>query len=198
MFKIDLEKFSHKLGQCQLLKTMENLFMSKYTQIKNVAVYLGSVEVADQAYRQAVIDFANFLADNGMTLVFGGSNTGMMKLLADTMLAKNGKVIGVFTKSLPEKLIRYDLTDSVITENLAERKAEMLRRADAVVALPGSIGTLDELFDALAQKKLGVINCPIGVLNVNGFFNPLSAFLQNTLEAGFGISQSIFRNKEIF
>ena len=172
--------------------------MSKYTQIKNVAVYLGSVEVADQAYRQAVIDFANFLADNGMTLVFGGSNTGMMKLLADTMLAKNGKVIGVFTKSLPEKLIRYDLTDSVITENLAERKAEMLRRADAVVALPGSIGTLDELFDALAQKKLGVINCPIGVLNVNGFFNPLSAFLQNTLEAGFGISQSIFRNKEIF
>lgn len=164
---------------------MENLFVSKYTQIKNVAVYLGSVEVADQAYRQAVIDFANFLADNGMTLVFGGSNTGMMKLLADTMLAKNGKVIGVFTKSLPEKLIRYDLTDSVITENLAERKAEMLRRADAVVALPGSIGTLDELFDALAQKKLGVINCPIGVLNVNGFFNPLSAFLQNTLEAGF-------------
>ena len=82
-------------------------------------------------------------------------------------------------------MIRHDLTEAVITENLAERKAEMLRRADAIVALPGSIGTLDELFDALAQKKLGLINCQIGVLDVNGFFDPLFELLQNSRNLGF-------------
>lgn len=142
--------------------------MNKSSAIKNVAVYLGSADVSNLAFRQAVIDLADYLADHDMTLVFGGSSSGMMKLLADTMLARNGKVIGVFTKSLPEKFIRLDLTEAVITGNLAERKAEMLKRADAIVALPGSIGTLDELFDALAQKKLGLINCylPMSLFNV--------------------------------
>ena len=153
--------------------------------IQNVAVYLGSADVAEPLFRQAVIDLAVYLAKHKMTLVFGGSNTGMMKLLADTMLENNGKVIGVFTKSLPERLRRHDLTESLITKNLAERKAEMLRRADAIVALPGSIGTLDELFDALAQKKLGLINCHIGVLDINGFFDPLFELLQNSRNLGF-------------
>ena len=157
----------------------------KKNNIQNVAVYLGSADIADPEFRQAVMDLANYLAENDMTLVFGGSNTGMMKLLADTMLAKNGKIVGVFTKSLPERFIRHDLTEAVITENLAERKAEMLKRADAIVALPGSIGTFDELFDALAQKKLGVISCPISVLNVNGFFDPLFELLRKSKEAGF-------------
>ena len=159
--------------------------MSKKYNICNVAVYLGSADVVVPLFRQAVIDLAVYLAKHKMTLVFGGSNTGMMKLLADTMLENKGKVIGVFTKSLPERLIRHDLTESVITKNLAERKAEMLRRADAVIALPGSIGTFDELFDALAQKKLGLINCHIGVLDVNGFFDPLFELLQNSRNIGF-------------
>ena len=159
--------------------------MNKSITIKNVAVYLGSADVHNQVFRQAVVDLANFLADHNLTLVFGGSSCGMMKLLADTMLEHNGKVIGIFTKSLPERLLRHDLTEAVITENLAERKAEMLRRADAIVALPGSIGTLDELFDALAQKKLGLINCYIGVLDVNGFFDPLFELLQNSRNIGF-------------
>ena len=154
-------------------------------KIHTVAVYLGSADIDDPAFRQAVIDLAVYLAKHKMTLVFGGSNTGMMKLLADTMLAKNGKIVGVFTKSLPERLIRNDLTEAIITENLAERKAEMLKRADAIVALPGSIGTFDELFDALAQKKLREISCSIGVLNVNGFFDPIFELLKKSMEAGF-------------
>ena len=160
-------------------------------RIRNVAVYLGAAEAADPVYRQAVIGFAHYLADHGLTLVFGGSNAGMMKLLADTMLARNGRVFGVFTNDLPEKFIRRDLTGSVITADLAERKREMLRRADAVVALPGSLGTFDELFDALAQRKLGKITCPIGVLNVNGFFDPLFALLQNSMKAGFSSQRTV-------
>ena len=157
----------------------------KKNTIENVAVYLGSADIAAPQFRQAVIDLANYLADHDMTLVFGGSSCGMMKLLADSMLAKNGKVIGVFTKCLPEKYMRQDLTESIITENLAERKSEMLKRADAIVALPGSIGTFDELFDALAQKKLGAITCPIGVLNVDGFFDPLFELLKKSMDVGF-------------
>ena len=153
--------------------------------IRNVAVYLGAAEITNPAFRQAVIDLANYLADHDMTLVFGGSSCGMMKLLADTVLAKNGRITGVFTRTLPEKLIRRDLSEIVITENLAIRKAEMLKRADAIVALPGSIGTLDELFDALAQKKLGCISCPIGVLNIDGFFDPLFELLQKSMDVGF-------------
>ena len=160
-------------------------------KIHTVAVYLGSADIADPVFRQAVIDLACYLAENDITLVFGGSTTGMMKLLADTMLAKNGKVVGVFTKSLPERLIRNDLTEAIITENLAERKAEMLKRAEAIVALPGSIGTFDELFDALAQKKLGAISCPIGVLNVNGFFDPLFELLRKSMGVGFTSAKAL-------
>ena len=160
-------------------------------KIHTVAVYLGSADITDPVFRRAVIDLANFLADHDITLVFGGSNTGMMKLLADTMLAKNGKVVGVFTKSLPERLIRHDLTEAIITENLAERKAEMLKRAEAIVALPGSIGTFDELFDALAQKKLRAISCPIGVLNVNDFFDPLLELLRKSMDVGFTSAKAL-------
>ena len=159
--------------------------MRKERAIRNVAVFLGSGTPRIPEFRQAVTDFAGYLADHDMTLIFGGSCSGMMKLLADTMLAKNGKAVGVFTRCLSAKYLRDDLTETVITETLAERKAEMLRRADAVAALPGSLGTFDELFDALAQRRIGAIDCPIGVLNVNGFFDPVFALLQNSREAGF-------------
>ena len=158
--------------------------------LRRIAVYLGSSKPAAQVYRQAVIDFAEYLADHDMTLIFGGSNAGMMKLLADTMLRRNGKVIGIFTKSLSQRLFRDDLTEAFMTEDLAERKAEMLKRADAVVALPGSLGTFDELFDALAQRKLGAVSCPVGVLNVNGFFDPVFELLKNSREAGFSSAKT--------
>ena len=169
--------------------------MSEWQQtsgIRKVAVYLGSAETPIPEFRQAVINVANYLAEHDMTLVFGGSSTGMMKLLADRMLQKNGKVIGVFTRSLPEKLIRNDLTESIITKDLAERKKEMLRLADAIIALPGSFGTFDELFDALAQQKLKKESpCPIGVLNIKGFYDPLFSLLQNSADAGFSSGRTL-------
>lgn len=166
--------------------------MAESKTIRNVTVYLASHESRIPAFRQAVIDFAGYLADHDMTLVFGGSNVGMMKLLADTMLEKNGRVIGVFTRCLSARLLRGDLSESIITDTLAERKAVMLDKADAVIALPGSLGTFDELFDTLAQCKLkrGAA-CPVGVLNVNGFYDPLFALLKNSAEAGFASSRTI-------
>ena len=166
--------------------------MNKPSSIRYAAVYLGSAETPVPEFRQAVIDLADYLAEHEITLVFGGSNTGMMKLLADRMLEKNGKVIGVFTRSLPEKLIRNDLTESIITQDLAERKKEMLRLADVIIALPGSFGTFDELFDALAQQKLKKESpCPVGVLNIKGFYDPLFALLQNSSDAGYSSARTL-------
>ncbi len=159
--------------------------MNENRTICNVAVYLGSAEPRDPVYRQAAIDFAEYLAAHELTLIFGGSSCGMMKLLADTMLSRGGRVIGVFARYLPIRLFREDLTDTFMAGTPAERKEQMLSLADAAVALPGGLGTFDELFDTLARRKAGMAGCPVGVLNVNGFFDPLFALLQNSRDAGF-------------
>lgn len=129
---------------------MKNL----YPKIRALTVYCGSQCVGDPAYDQAATELAGILAANGITLVYGGSGIGTMKVLADAMLAQGGKVVGVFTKSLREEELHPGLTETIVVETLAARKAEMIRRCDAIVALPGSFGTLDELFDAVAMRKM--------------------------------------------
>jgi len=164
----------------------------------NIVVYLSSQNPKNPFLRENIINFGRFLVEHQMTLVFGGSNCGMMKLLADTVLENGGKVIGIFSRCLPAKLIRDDLTEKIMTDSLAERKAEMLKRADAIVALPGSFGTWDELFDALEQKKLGNIHCPIGVLDFRGFYRSLFQMIQESV--GYGLTlrrhQSLLKSAE--
>ena len=126
----------------------------KYERIKSVAVYCGSRTPMDEAYEEAAVGLAKFIAAHGMTLVFGASNVGTMKTVADAALAAGGKVVGVFTTNLPMSLAHPGLTELVVTHSLAERKREMIERADALVALPGGLGTLDELFDALALRRV--------------------------------------------
>ncbi len=165
-------------------------YQERLEQIKYVTVYCGSHDASDSAFAEAVVEFGVFLARHNMTLVYGGSNIGTMKLLADTVLQNGGHVIGVFTKFLPAKLLHHGLTETFLAENLAERKAEMLRRADAIVALPGSFGTWDELFDVLALRKLKKGHkCPVGVLNVNGYFDHLLQFIQHSVAVGFTSSK---------
>ena len=156
-------------------------------RIKSVAVYCGSRTPMDPAFEDAAMGLGRFIAEHGMTLVFGGSNVGTMKTLADAALAAGGKVVGVFTTSLPMSLARQGLTELVMTRSLAERKKEMIERADALVALPGGLGTLDELFDALALRrvKTGGHKKPIGVLNVNGYYDKLLDFVVQTRDMGF-------------
>ncbi len=159
----------------------------RLARIKTVAVYCGAHSVDDPVFDKAVVALGNFLAEHQMTLVFGGSNVGTMKLLADTVLERGGKVVGIFTENLTEKLLHPGLTESYTAETLTERKAEMLKRVDAVIALPGSFGTWDELFDALALRKVGKggHKCPIGVLNVNGYYDLLLKFIEQSVKVGF-------------
>ena len=139
------------------------------------------------AFEDAAIRLGRFIAEHGMTLVFGGSNVGTMKTVADAALSAGGKVVGVFTTNLPMSLAHPGLTELVVTHSLAERKREMIERADALLALPGGLGTLDELFDALALRRVknGGHKKPVGVLNVNGYYDPLLDFIIQTRNAGF-------------
>ena len=156
-------------------------------RIKSVAVYCGSRTPMKHAFEEAAAELAKFIAAHGMTLIFGGSNVGTMKTVADAALAAGGKVVGVFTTNLPMPLAHPGLTELVVTHSLAERKREMIERADALVALPGGLGTLDELFDALALRRVknGGHKKPVGVLNVNGYYDPLLDFIIQTRNAGF-------------
>ena len=163
----------------------------KRERIERVAVYLGASVPNDPDFVQATVDLGKYLASHGMTLIFGGSSMGLMKLMAETVLGNGGKAVGVISKNIPLKYLHPGLTDSVVTENLAERKAEMIRRADAIIAMPGSFGTFDELFDAAALKKvpLGGNQMPIGVLNVKGFYDPLVKLIENSVKVGFATPQ---------
>ena len=164
-----------------------------YDRIKSVAVYCGSRTPIDGAFEEAAVGLAKFIASQGMTLVFGGSNVGTMKAVADAALAAGGKVVGVFTTNLPMSLAHPRLTELVVTHSLAERKREMIERADALVALPGGLGTLDELFDALALRRVknGGHKKPVGVLNVNGYYDPLIDFLIQTRDKGFSTNAAV-------
>ena len=156
-------------------------------RIKSVAVYCGSRSPVNPVFEDAAIKLGRFIAEQGMTLVFGGSNVGTMKTLSDAALAAGGKVVGVFTTNLPMSLAHPRLTELVVTNSLAERKKMMIERADALVALPGGLGTLDELFDALALRrvKTGGHKKPVGVLNVNGYYDKLLDFIVQTRDLGF-------------
>lgn len=156
-------------------------------EIHSVAVYCGSHTPKSPVYIQAAADLGSYIAEHGMTLVFGGSGIGTMKALADAALAKGGKVIGVFTNDLTREILHPHLTETVIKPNLAERKAEMIRLADALIALPGGLGTLDELFDAVVKRllKRGGHRDPVGVLNVNGYYDSLLTFLDRSVLDGF-------------
>lgn len=168
------------------MSTLETV-TSPYARVKAVTVYCGSKSVSDPAYDQAAAELAQLLAANNITLVFGGSNTGTMKVLADTMLENGGRVVGIFTQSIRGEYLHQGLTETVITRDLAERKAEMIRRSDVLIALPGGFGTLDELFDAVAHRKMhhGGHNHPIGLLNLNGYYDKLLDFLAHAQEIGF-------------
>lgn len=158
----------------------------KLEKIRSVTVYCGSRTPNSPEYADAVAEFGKYLAEHGMTLVYGGSNVGLMKILADSVLENGGSAHGVFPATFPASLQHPGLTDCTITRNLAERKAELLRQADVVVALPGSFGTWDELFDALAlRRSKGGHKHPVGILNINGYFDPLLAFMEQSIQLGF-------------
>ena len=150
-----------------------------------VCVFSGAREGTHPHYREAVRHFGQRLGERGLGLVYGGAQVGLMGVLADAALAAGARVMGVLPRALSSAEVAHPgLTELLLTEGLHARKAEMSARAQAFVALPGGYGTLDELFEALTWQQLGLHARPVGLLDVNGYFHHLLAFLDVALEAG--------------
>jgi uncharacterized protein (TIGR00730 family) len=151
-----------------------------------VCIYCGSGTGNDQAYAAAARETGALLAQRGITLVFGGGSVGLMGVAANAALAAGGKVIGVIPRGLrTEELAHEGVSHMFVVDSMHARKQKMVDLADAFVALPGGIGTLDELFETWTWLQLGIHAKPIGLLNVAGYYDPLIDFLHRMSREGF-------------
>lgn len=154
--------------------------------MKRICVYCGSSMGRLEIYRQAAENFGKYLAEKKIDLVYGGSNVGIMKVIADSVLKHGGIVIGVMPTRLVEKEIDHQgLHEMHVVETMAERKALMFELSDAFVALPGGYGTLDELSEILTYNQLLISDKPLALLNINGYFDHLLQFLDHGVTEGF-------------
>jgi uncharacterized protein (TIGR00730 family) len=154
--------------------------------LKRLAVYCGSAPGTDTAFAEATRATAAAMVGNGVDLVYGGGRLGLMGLVADSVLELGGKVYGV----IPDALVDLEVAHTGVTElfhvpNMHERKAKMTDLADAFIALPGGIGTFDELFEAWSWNALGYHAKPFCLLNVAGFWDGMIAFIDHATQSGF-------------
>ena len=149
-------------------------------------VFCGSRDGADPAYAQAAATLGRLIGAGGHRLVYGGGNVGLMGAVADAALQAGGEVVGVIPEHLEGREVAHGhLTDLEVVTSMHERKARMYALADAVVVLPGGFGTLDELFETLTWNQLGLHELPVGLLDIGGYWEPLTALLDRSVEAGF-------------
>ena len=154
--------------------------------IRNVAVYCASSERADPLYREAASQLGAALARAGIGVVYGGSTLGSMGRLAEAALEAGGRVTGVIPQFMDElEWGHRRLTELRVVADMHERKRTMLELSDAVVALPGGCGTLEELFEAITWKRLGLYFGPVVLVNVNGFYDPCLALLSRCVDERF-------------
>jgi uncharacterized protein (TIGR00730 family) len=154
--------------------------------VNAVCVYCGSNFGADPAYLDATRALARTLAGRGLQVVYGGARVGLMGALADAALAAGGEVVGILPQALQDReLAHTGLTELHIVSSMHERKALMAQRSDAFVALPGGIGTLEEIIEVFTWSQLGLHAKPLGLLNVNGYYDGLAAFLDHGVAQGF-------------
>ncbi|MBS1856594.1 MAG: TIGR00730 family Rossman fold protein [Acidobacteria bacterium] len=154
--------------------------------IKSVCVYCASSDRTPAVYLDAAARLGRALAEAGLAVVYGGSSLGSMGRMASAALAAGGKVTGVLPRFMDElEWGNRALTELRLVDDMHERKRLMLELSDAVVALPGGCGTLEELFEAITWKRLGLYFGPVVLVNVNGFYDPCIELLNRTVDEGF-------------
>ncbi len=154
--------------------------------VLSLCVYCGSRDGASAAYAEAAAAVGAEIGRRGWQLVYGGGRAGLMGRVADAALAAGGRVVGVIPRTLMEREVGHrGLSELHVVETMRERKRMMAERCDAFIALPGGIGTFEELFEAWTWRQLGYHDKPIGLLNVAGYYDALLGFLGQTVTAGF-------------
>lgn len=160
--------------------------------LKNITVYCGSNFGNTPKYYEAAKLMGKTLADNGIQLVYGGGNVGLMGTIADSVLENGGTVTGVIPTFLKQKEVAHlGLTTLIEIADMATRKYKMIELADGFIAMAGGIGTLEELYEVLSLLQLKQHAKPIGVLNTNGFFDPFLTTLQRCADEGFMPQQNL-------
>ena len=152
----------------------------------NITVYLGANEGNDPSLRKEVRELGTWIGESGNRLVYGGSKSGLMGEIAESVLQAGGEVTGVIPHFMVEQGWQHKgLTEMIEVENMHQRKQKMADLSDAVIALPGGCGTLEELLEIITWKQLGLYLNPIVILNTNGYFDPLLAMLQRAVDENF-------------
>lgn len=153
--------------------------------LNRICVYCGSSQGTRPEYMESATQLGASLAAQNIELVYGGANVGLMGAVANGALKQGGKAIGVIPKALDEKVGHPSLSELHVVENMHERKNKMFELADGFIALPGGLGTLEEVFEILTWGQLGFHEKPCGVLNIAGYYDSLLGFLQNATAEGF-------------
>ena len=148
----------------------------------NITVYLGANQAKSDRLISATKELGAFIGKRGDTLVYGGSKMGMMGILADSVLASGGKVIGVEPRMFVEKEFQHsDITELIVTEDMPERKTKMIELGDAFIALPGGTGTLDEISEIMSLVSLNIIDSPCILCNIDGYYDGLKELLDKMI-----------------
>ena len=154
--------------------------------MRRVAVFCGSSIGFNKKYKEEAEKLGVYFAENNIGLVYGGGKIGMMGAIADTMIAKNGEVIGVIPGLLRHEEVAHDnISEMIVTKTMSKRKVKISKLVDGYIALPGGFGTLDELFEALTLNQLGIEQKPIGILNTNHFFDHTLRQLDVMVQEGY-------------
>jgi hypothetical protein len=152
----------------------------------SVCVYCGSRPGKDPAHARTAEQVGQWIGAHGGQLVYGGGRNGLMGIVADATLRAGGRVIGIIPTALVEKeWAHHDCTELIVVDTMHERKRLMAEHADAFVALPGGIGTFEEFFEVWTWRQLGYHDKPVGLLNIDGYYDTLVTFLRSTVAQGF-------------
>ena len=152
----------------------------------SICVYCGSRPGTEPAFAEAAREVGLWIAQNKGQLVYGGGHNGLMGMMADACLQAGGRVVGVIPKALVEKEWAHSgCSELHVVENMHERKSLMAERADAFLAMPGGIGTFEEFFEVWTWRQLGYHDKPVGLLNIQGYYDNLLAFLSTSVQQGF-------------
>ncbi len=156
------------------------------SQIKSICVFCGSSSGSNPEYTSKAKDLGILLVKKNITLIYGGSNVGLMRVIADTMMEAGGKVVGIMPHTLIDREVAHkNISVFHVVNTMAERKAMMEQLSDGFIAMPGGIGTLDELFEVMSWNQLELISKPLALFNISGYYDQLLSFLNHSVDQHF-------------